>query len=66
MHEELEAELAAGVLDRAVKAGSMELVAWLWQRGCPVSPTAVQYATFSGNVEVFRWLVIEARFRCTS
>ena len=44
----------AYVMEAAAGGGNLELVRWLWAKGCPWDYFTCQHAV-NGNVEVLRW-----------
>ncbi|PNG99834.1 Ankyrin repeat domain-containing protein, partial [Tetrabaena socialis] len=51
--------LTAAVFTAAVGSGSMELMAWLRQRGCPWEETAFTVAAEHGSEEQLKWLAAQ-------
>ncbi|PNH05989.1 Ankyrin repeat domain-containing protein [Tetrabaena socialis] len=49
--------LSEGVLKAAVRSGSMELLAWLHGRGCPLDASMFAVAAECGSEEQLEWLV---------
>ncbi len=70
LHEECGISLLADAkrgqpLGAAMESGSVELVAWLWANGLPLTPRAVTLACWYGNLPMLRWLLQEAHCSVT-
>ncbi len=56
LHERCGVALSAELFAAAAGSGSVPLVSWLLDRGCPTSPEAYRAAANNGRVELVVWL----------